>query len=126
MSLIYHMAAGADWRAAQAGGSYVAASLEAEGFLHCSTAAQVVPVSNAFLKGQSGLVLLCIDPEKLTSELKWEAPAHPNPGAADKPSDEQLFPHIYGPLNTDAVVAAVAFEPGADGTFAFPEDAPRN
>ena len=125
MALIYHLAAGADWQAAKGQGSYRAASLEAEGFIHCSTAAQVERVANAFLKGQRGLVLLCIDPAKLTSDLKWEGPAHPNPDAAGKPSDDQLFPHLYGPLNVDAVVAALPFEAGADGRFVFPGNAPR-
>lgn len=125
MPLIYHMAPGAEWEAAKQSGRYEAPSLEGEGFIHCCTAAQVEQVSNAFLKGRTGLVLLCIETDRLESDLKWEAPAHPDPDAQDKPDDADLFPHLYGPLNTSAVTAAATFEPGADGRFSFPKDAPR-
>jgi uncharacterized protein (DUF952 family) len=101
-------------------GQYHADSMSTEGFIHCSTESQIVDVANAFYHGQHGLVLLVLDPEKLTSELKWEPPAHPNPERAAKVGDE-LFPHLYGPLNVDAVSQVIPFEPALDGTFSLPD-----
>src|SRR5687767_9633095 len=98
MTHIYHITTRDAWQQAQADGQYTAPSLESEGFIHCSTDAQVVQVANAFYRNVPHLVLLCIEPEKLTAELKWEAPAHPS-SHEDVPSDSQLFPHVYGTIN---------------------------
>jgi uncharacterized protein (DUF952 family) len=117
---IFHIASEADWAAARAAGAYRAASLDREGFIHCSTAAQVLGVANAFYRGRTDLVLLRIDPAGLTSRLRFEPPADPSPAAGAAPSGE-LFPHVYGPLNLDAVVATIVFRPRADGTFALPD-----
>jgi uncharacterized protein (DUF952 family) len=101
--MIYHIAYAADWRQAQEDGAYTVStrgrSLAEEGFIHASTERQVATVANAFYRGEPDLLLLVIDPDRLTAELKYE----PVPGA-DEP-----FPHIYGPLNVDAVVAAREF-----------------
>lgn len=115
---IYHIASRTDWVAATRAGQYVAPSFASDGFIHCSTAAQVVPVAEKFYNGQTGLVLLVIDPERLVADLKWEPSAEgaPPPGV---PADDS-FPHIYGPINLDAVVQIVDFEPAADGNFAPP------
>ncbi len=117
-ALILHITSRQAWQAAQADGEYRAASLAREGFIHCSTNAQVVPVAEKFYKGQHGLVLLVIDPVRLRSPLKWEAPSDgvsPNGVPA-----EDSFPHIHGPLNLDAVIKILDFEPGADGRFISP------
>ncbi len=81
-----------------------------EGFIHCSTREQVIQVANARFQGQSGLVLLCIDTEKVAAEIVYE----------NLEGGPQLFPHIYGELNTNAVVRAAEFEPDAAGYFALP------
>jgi uncharacterized protein (DUF952 family) len=104
------------WRGKR--GEYHADSLSTEGFIHCSTNSQIVGVANTFYHGQHGLVLLVLDPEKLDSELKWEPPAEPEPTHA---REGELFPHVYGPLNLDAVTNVIPFEPDADGNFALPE-----
>ena len=59
-------------------------------------------------------MLLVIDPGRLDAEVRYE----------DVPGAELPFPHIYGPLNTGAVLAAVPFAPGPDGTFGFPAEPP--
>jgi uncharacterized protein (DUF952 family) len=105
------------WRGEQV--AYYADSLSTEGFIHCSKPSQIVDVANSFYRGQQGLVLLVIDPAKLDSELKWEPPAEPEPSHA-RAGD--LFPHVYGPLNLDAVVKVLEFEPLADGTFSLPPE----
>jgi len=92
--------------------------LSTVGFIHCSKPSQIVGVANTFYRGQQGLVLLVIDPLKLQAELKWEPPAEPEPTHA---REGELFPHIYGPLNLDAVIEILPFEPDEDGNFMLPE-----
>ncbi len=119
MPLIYHITPRTDWETAQASGDYRPASLESEGFIHCSTDVQAAPVANAFYCGQTGLVLLVIDPERLSAKLQWDPPEHPALGNA--PADlNGKFPHIYGALNLDAVVDVLDFSPDERGEFSFP------
>jgi uncharacterized protein (DUF952 family) len=112
MSLIFHITLRSAWEAAQAAGEYRGDTLETDGFIHCSLAEQVVPVANAYYRGQTGMVLLCIDAERTRAEVRYE----------DCCRSGQAYPHVYGPLNLDAVVLAVDFPPQADGTFVLPED----
>lgn len=110
--MIYHIADFKRWEEALSAGLYEGDTLETEGFIHCSKKEQVLTVANNFYRGQAGLVLLCIDPDRLAAELKYEPGAHGEP---------ELFPHVYGPLNIDAVVEVLDFPPGEDGLFVFPE-----
>jgi uncharacterized protein (DUF952 family) len=114
MTRIYHIATAADWAQAQRDGQYTTSArgitLAEEGFIHASQAAQVARVANAFFQGAPELVLLIIDTERVGPEIRYE----PVPGQ-DLP-----YPHIYGPLNPDAVVETRPFVPGPDGTFTFP------
>jgi len=116
---IYHIVSQAAW---QAGQPYRPESLTREGFIHFSRLDQVLGVANAFYGGQRGLLLLEVAPERLTSELRWEAPVHPATPARGPLPPADLFPHLYGPLNPEAVLAAHPFEPRADGTFVLPEN----
>jgi len=116
---ILHLASNDAWLAAAKRGAYYADSLSTQGFIHCSKPSQVVGVANTFYHGQHGLVLLVIDPSMLEPELKWEPPAEPEPTHA-RAGD--LFPHIYGPLNLDAVVKVLPFEPCVDGFFNLPPE----
>ncbi len=115
---IVHIASRLLWEEARQLGRYSPPGLASEGFIHCSTVAQVTAVAGKYYRGQSGLVLLVIDPARLTSTLRWEPPAegaHP-PGV---PSGD-LFPHIYGSLNLDAIVQVLDLEPDAAGGFSLP------
>jgi uncharacterized protein (DUF952 family) len=112
LSYILHLTFLTGWLAAQNSGIYAADTLESEGFIHCSTRQQVLCVANALFAGQHGLVLLVVDPLRLKPEVRWE------PGA-DQP--EELFPHVYGPINLEAVVKVLDFEPGPDGLFILPK-----
>jgi glutathione S-transferase len=113
VTFIYHIAARADWEQAQRDGQYTMSTrgltLAEQGYIHASTAGQVAPVANAFYRGVPDLLLLVIDPERVGSEIRYEA----------VPGQGQPYPHIYGPLNIDAVVAARPFPPGPDGDFSF-------
>ena len=116
--MIYHITAQKDWDAAQARGEYVAPSLATEGFIHCSTLSQVLPVANNFYKGQSGLILLVIEETLLSATLNWEPPSGgtPPPGVPEG----EMFPHIYGPINLKAVIKTVDLESNSDGIFVLP------
>ena len=111
MSIIFHITQRAAWERAQEEGSYRTGSLKSEGFIHCSTQGQVLPVANLLYKGVNDLVLLVIDENKLGAEVKYERPA---------PHIKNEFPHLYGELNLDAVLRVVDFPPQEDGTFKLP------
>ena len=111
LTMIFHITEQSAWQSAQQSGVYRAESLKAEGFIHFSDWAQVVDTANQFYLGQRGLVLLGIERDRLEAELKYEDV--PEVGA---------FPHLYGPLNIDAVVKVWPFSPSADGSFTLPED----
>ncbi|HQF70004.1 MAG TPA: DUF952 domain-containing protein [Promineifilum sp.] len=108
--MILHIAAADEWDAARALGEYSADTLLAEGFIHCSTPAQVLVPANERFHGRTDLLLLVIDPARLEAALVYE----------DCYETGQAFPHIYGPLNLNAVLRAVPFPPSADGSFALP------
>jgi uncharacterized protein (DUF952 family) len=100
---LFHVALAADWQAAREAGDYRVSSLgralEEEGFLHASYAHQWPGVLAAYYsKLEEPLVLLEIDPDRLDVPVVVEAPAGSGPGA-------EQFPHVYGPLPVDAVVA---------------------
>lgn len=107
--MILHIAARAAWQEAQAAGAYRGDTLDVQGFIHCSHTEQLVGVANARFRGRTDLLVLVIDETRLQAELREE---EGEPG--------QLFPHIYGPLNLDAVSRAEPISPQPDGTFLLP------
>jgi uncharacterized protein (DUF952 family) len=113
MVLIYHIAIPEEWEQAQHNGDYRIStrgrSLDDQGFIHASEAGQVAPVANAFYADVPRLLVLVIERDRVTSEIRYEAV----PGWAEP------FPHIYGPLNLDAVVQTLPLEAGPDGHFFF-------
>jgi uncharacterized protein (DUF952 family) len=104
--VILHIIERAMWEACRAQGSYRPETLEAQGFIHCSLPEQLVTIANRFYRGRTDLVLLCIDEGLVGSEIRFE---EGEPG--------EYFPHIYGPLNLEAVRAELELRPAADGTF---------
>ncbi|MFV9505707.1 MAG: DUF952 domain-containing protein [Oscillochloridaceae bacterium umkhey_bin13] len=98
--MIYHITTAVAWQAAQLAGVYTADSLQLEGFIHFSRVTQLPRVAAKFYRGQTGLVLITVDPARLSAELRDE---EGEPG--------EQFPHLYGPLNLDAVVTVEPFLP---------------
>lgn len=98
--IIYHVTTGEEWKKALFDGSYEAPSLKSEGFIHCSTEQQVQGVLERYFSGQANLLKLVIDTEKLNFELKFEL----------APSVNEEFPHVYGPINLDAVVGILPLQ----------------
>lgn len=109
-SVIYHICRREDWDAGVNGGLYRAPEPDrADGFLHFSTAGQIVESAARHRAGQSGLVLIEVDCAKLGNELRWET----SRGGA-------LFPHLYGPILLTAVTAVHDLPLGPDGRHLFP------
>jgi uncharacterized protein (DUF952 family) len=116
--MIYHLTSRQSWREAQGHGEYRTESLECEGFIHCSTRTQALPVAEKYYQGQPDILLLEIDPARLSSELRWEPPSGgaPPPGVPEGES----FPHVYGPINLGAVVNVYDLESNPDGSYRLP------
>lgn len=109
MTIILHITQKEQWERAKLDGIYRGDTLDSEGFIHCSQPTQVVKVANTFFYNQQGLVLLYIDSNKVSSEIRYE-----------EVEEGEQFPHIYGALNVDAVIQVIDFEPGEDGFFELP------
>lgn len=119
MTLIYHITTRNAAHLSRQTGEYRTESLSEAGFIHLSQRHQVLGVANAFYTGQTDLAILVVDPSRLKADLKYEPPVHPS--ASDTaPSAENLFPHLYGPLNFDAVVRVVDLPANVDGKFEMP------
>jgi uncharacterized protein (DUF952 family) len=109
-TLIYHMCRADEWRRAEAAGHYPGSSQDAaDGFIHFSTAAQIVESAANHRTGQSGLILLAVDPAALGAALRWE-----------NSRGGQLFPHLYGALPCEAVCRVADLPLGVDGRHIFP------
>ncbi len=95
MHIIYHITTWPNWELALAKQEYTCPSIALEGFIHCSTEAQVPGVLDRYYAGQTNLCKLSIDVSLVKPILKYER----------SPSIGEEFPHIFGALNLDAVVA---------------------
>ena len=111
MTMIYHMCRADDWAAASETGTYRGSSQDlADGFIHFSTAAQIVESARKHRAGQDGLLLVAVDADRLGARIKWE----PSRGG-------DLFPHLYGPLDPAESASVRPLPLGADGNHVFPE-----
>ncbi len=90
--LIYHIVLPDDWAAFDTE-LYKAKSLETEGFIHCSFAEQLPGVIERYYTRYDRVVILEIDPERLMSRMIKEPS-----------TNHEIYPHIYGPINRDAIV----------------------
>jgi len=114
--VVFHLALAADWAAAQAAGEYRVSTrgrtLEEEGFIHCSRIEQSVGVAARYFGGAGPLVRLYVDRSRVSSPVVDDA----------VPAQDDWYPHIYGPLNLDAVIAISPTDPerAADPSWASP------
>jgi uncharacterized protein (DUF952 family) len=109
--MIYHITSTDAWKNAQQKSQYLPEGFEKEGFIHCSNKDQIVGVGQRYYAGQSGLLILGINTDKLDARVVFE----------NLVGGEELFPHIYGALNLTAVESTASFEVGLDGTCEFPQ-----
>lgn len=110
MAIIFHLIQKADWEAAKSSGEVRPESLREEGFIHCaSDEQQALAVARRLYSGREGMLLLEVDTDLLGAPVKRE------------PSRSgQIYPHIYGPLNTSAVILVRAMEGDAGEGFRLP------
>jgi len=94
LPLIFHIARSKDVDNAAQTGKYQCESIEAEGFVHCCKPDQLQGVIERYYSGATGLLLLHIDSDNLIPELVYE----------NTVGGDELFPHVYGEINMDAVV----------------------
>jgi uncharacterized protein (DUF952 family) len=107
---IFHIVPARDWE--QAAEPFAPASLETEGFIHCSAAEQVPRVAAALFADRSDLLLVEIDPCRLAAPVRWE----------DCYETGEEFPHIYGPLPQDAVIDIRPYPQDDRGRFPDPAE----
>lgn len=100
----YHIVTPIQWKQFEGKNYYESPSLQTEGFIHGSTAEQLEVSIDLYYKEEPEVWVLKIESSKLQSELKYE-PASSRNG---------FFPHIYGPLNKDAIVEIYKIKPGND------------
>ena len=107
MAIIYHLIRSDDWQRVSHSDEYRAESLESEGFIHCSQdEPQLLGVARRLYAGRSDMLVLDVDTGRLASPLRRESARSGG-----------IFPHIYGPLNLDAVVRVRKLATQADGRF---------
>jgi uncharacterized protein (DUF952 family) len=102
--MIYHIVTELDLRAHLNGDAYTPSSLNDYGFVHCALQPSVIAVANDyFFEAAEPVLLLEIDPERLISEVRYEAAAPIAGGGTSHLVPAALFPHVYGPINTQAI-----------------------
>ena len=107
---IYHICRRVEWEAGEAAGVYRGSFQDiSDGFIHFSTGAQVRRSAAKHSAGQSGLVLLTVEPSALGDSLKWE-PSRTG----------ESFPHLYGTLQLTAVLHVDDLPLRPDGLHVFP------
>ena len=113
-AIIYHIAFRADWQAGLAAGEYRAPSLAEEGFIHASgDAAQMLRVAARLFAGRTDLLALDVDTERLPDD---------SPVIREAARSGEIYPHVYGPINPDAVVRVRALIPDATDPGVFTLD----
>lgn len=108
--LIYHLAVSVEWNAARAKGtiydrSTLGVSLDEQGFIHCSFVDQLQFIADLVYSGRADVVLLTIDVSRLGVEVRVEG----------VDGGDEHFPHVYGAISLDAVIAATSVPVGRDG-----------
>lgn len=108
---IYHLAFRADWENGLAAGEYRAPSLADEGFIHASAdEAQMLRVAARLFTGRDDLLALDVDTERLPAD---------SPIIREPARSGEIYPHVYGPINPDAVLRVRALVPDAANPGAF-------
>lgn len=112
---LLHIALPDDWAAARDVGEYRVStrgrSLDTEGFIHCSYLRQLEGTANRFYPDVVELVLLHLDPELIEAEVKVEAATE---------GGTEMYPHVYGPIPTSAVIATTWWDRDEDGMWHRP------
>lgn len=103
--ITYHLVPAAVWEAVD-GEWYTPEAYDADGFIHCTNGTdEIIKVGNMFYTSDPrDFVLLELKVADIASEWRYDV-------------EGEVYPHIYGPLNTSAVVGKLAIVRGEDGVF---------
>lgn len=102
---IYLLSSQAEYQQALNEGVLIRDSLQTEGFIHATPRSQLNRLANKYYKDKEQPLILSVDKELVRAELKWE------------PATGGLYPHIYGPLNSNAITKIEEIALGEDGNF---------
>ncbi len=104
--ITYHLVPSSVWESGKSAKWYKPEAFDADGFIHCTNGVdQLVDVANMFYVSDAReFRVLILDVGRIVSEVRYD-------------DGGQLFPHIYGPLNTSAVIGELAVTRAADGSF---------
>jgi len=94
--VIYHITTAQDWESKRDEPGFIPVDYHKEGFIHCCSDTQLAGVLERYFNSKTGLVLLHLNELKLKAELKYE-----------KSTNDEKFPHLYGPINHDAIIDVV-------------------
>jgi len=91
--IIIHIIDSVTWEKNKGNSHYLGDSLKSQGFIHCCLPEQVDEVLKNWFPGREDLIFLEIETDKLTAPLEFE----------NLESGEERFPHVYGPINNEAI-----------------------
>lgn len=114
MEHIYILVRPNTWETATRARLFYEVSLSSEGFIHACEWRQLNRVANAYFRDADTLVLAAINPARVKPPIRWE----------ESRSTGDIYPHIYGPLNMDAVTPVQLLEREPDGRFVIPANEP--
>jgi uncharacterized protein (DUF952 family) len=111
--LIYKILLPAEWQAFEAAGRFDGSAFDRDsGFIHLSSRDQVAETARRVFGGEQALIVVAIDDAVVAGTLRWEA------------ADRGLFPHVYGQLPREAVVAVHIVDSAAQVEQALPPRLP--
>jgi uncharacterized protein (DUF952 family) len=119
---IYHLVAESEFQTQATGETYLPARFDQDGFIHCTSEPDtLLAVANDYFSGvEEPVLVLIIETAKLTAEVRFEPPVPVAGSGTSHLEGTHLFPHIYGPLNLDAVTG-IGMLRKSDGTYQWPE-----
>ena len=110
--LIYKIADAAAWRMALLAGRFNGSTDDLrDGFIHLSASSQTRTTLAKHFAGRTDLVIAAVDATRLGASLRWEIAR-----------DGEKFPHVYGPLEIEAVAWCRPLPMAADGVHILPPE----
>jgi uncharacterized protein (DUF952 family) len=106
LRLTYHATPKAHFEGLDRSQPYLSPDFDADGFIHCTDSVEALPaVLTSYYRDMPGeWVVLCLDADKITSPVRYDDAA-------------ETFPHVYGPLNRDAILEVRPIRRDANGSF---------
>ena len=105
--LIFHVVKKEDWKSQKKDSRYHPDSLDSEGFIHCASGNNIEDVTNRLYEGETNVLLIIINTTLVEPEIRYES----------SDDSDTKYPHIYGPLNMDAVVDKIELAAEDDGSY---------